>query len=245
MTRRLLHKTTVRDVWLRVDYEERLARGSHGPTITREVGKNMTTRNGRGQLVTVFGGSGFVGRHTVRALARSGWRVRAAVRRPDLAGHLQPMGNVGQIHAVQANVRYPDSVAAAVQGEGIFVNQRGSTGRKDFIFPADGSDFAGEWRAFESAEAMKFDPQRCGQIGVLARGARETAQGFSRLGSLAERFGWAMRPVDFKTNHAAVGRAMLASFSDQLAIRFNQGSTPIAEAIAADGGGAASSASGA
>ena len=76
----------------------------------------MTTRNGRGQLVTVFGGSGFVGRHTVRALARSGWRVRAAVRRPDLAGHLQPMGNVGQIHAVQANVRYPDSVAAAVQG---------------------------------------------------------------------------------------------------------------------------------
>lgn len=114
-------------------------------------------------------------------------------------------------------------IAAAVQGEGIFVNQRGGTGRKDFIFADDDSDFAGEWRAFESAEAMKFDPQRCGQIGVLARGARETAQGYDRLGSLAERFGWAMRSVDFKTNHTAVGRAMLASFSDQLAIRFNQG----------------------
>ncbi len=61
-----------------------------------------------GQLVAVVGGSGFVGRHTVRALAQRGFRVRAVVRRPDLAGHLQPMGSVGQIHAVQGNVRYPE-----------------------------------------------------------------------------------------------------------------------------------------
>ncbi len=60
------------------------------------------------RLVTVFGGSGFVGRHVVRALARRGWRVRVAVRRPDLAFHLQPLGTPGQIHAVQANVRYPE-----------------------------------------------------------------------------------------------------------------------------------------
>jgi uncharacterized protein YbjT (DUF2867 family) len=72
--------------------------------------------SGTGKLVTVFGGSGFVGRHTVRALARDGWRIRAASRRPDLAGHLQPMGGVGQIMAVQANLRYPDSVARAVEG---------------------------------------------------------------------------------------------------------------------------------
>ena len=57
-----------------------------------------------GGLVTIFGGSGFVGRHAVRALARDGWRIRSASRRPDLAGHLQPMGVVGQIHAVQANL---------------------------------------------------------------------------------------------------------------------------------------------
>jgi uncharacterized protein YbjT (DUF2867 family) len=68
------------------------------------------------RLVTVFGGSGFVGRHVVRALAKAGWRVRVAVRRPDLAGHLQPMGGVGQIMAVQANLRYPDSVVRAVEG---------------------------------------------------------------------------------------------------------------------------------
>jgi uncharacterized protein YbjT (DUF2867 family) len=95
----------------------------------------MTSRTGHGKLVTVFGGSGFVGRHTVRALAREGWRVRVAVRRPDLAGHVQPMGNVGQIHPIQANLRYPDSVRAAVQGADAVVNLVGilaPSGRQTF-----------------------------------------------------------------------------------------------------------------
>jgi NADH dehydrogenase len=73
-------------------------------------------------LVTVLGGSGFLGRHVVRALAKSGYRVRVAVRRPELAGHLQPLGQVGQIHAVQANVRYPASVAAAVRDADVVIN---------------------------------------------------------------------------------------------------------------------------
>ena len=76
----------------------------------------MTSRLEQGSLATVFGGSGFVGRYAVRALASEGWRIRAATRRPDLAGHLQPMGAVGQIQPVQANLRYPDSVARAVEG---------------------------------------------------------------------------------------------------------------------------------
>lgn len=75
-----------------------------------------------GRLVTVFGGSGFIGRHVVRALARRGWRVRVASRRPDLAFHLQPSGKVGQIHAVQANLRYPDSVARALRDAEAVVN---------------------------------------------------------------------------------------------------------------------------
>src|SRR5665213_3737327 len=66
-------------------------------------------------LVTVFGGSGFLGRSVVRALAKRDYRIRVAVRRPELAGHLQPLGKVGQIHAVQANVRYPASVEAAMR----------------------------------------------------------------------------------------------------------------------------------
>ncbi len=59
------------------------------------------------KIVTVIGGSGFVGRHIVRALAREGYRIRVGCRRPDLAGHLQPSGYLGQIQTVQANVRYP------------------------------------------------------------------------------------------------------------------------------------------
>ncbi|GGH08333.1 oxidoreductase [Alsobacter metallidurans] len=74
------------------------------------------------QLVTVFGGSGFVGRHVVRALARRGYRIRVAVRRPDLALFLQPLGRVGQIHPVQANLRFPASVASAIAGADAVVN---------------------------------------------------------------------------------------------------------------------------
>jgi len=74
------------------------------------------------RLVTVFGGSGFLGRYTVRALAQSGFRIRVAVRRPDLAYDLQPLGRVGQIHAVQANVRFPQSVMQAAEGADTVVN---------------------------------------------------------------------------------------------------------------------------
>lgn len=73
-------------------------------------------------LVTVFGGSGFIGRHVIRALAKRDFRIRVAVRRPDLAGHLQPLGRVGQIMPVQANLRYDDSVAAAARDAQIVVN---------------------------------------------------------------------------------------------------------------------------
>lgn len=67
-------------------------------------------------IVTLIGGSGFIGRHMVRALAKRGYRIRVACRRPDLAGHLQPLGVPGQIVAMQANVRYPASLAAACAG---------------------------------------------------------------------------------------------------------------------------------
>jgi uncharacterized protein YbjT (DUF2867 family) len=73
-------------------------------------------------LVTVFGGSGFVGRHVVRALANRDYRIRIAVRRPELAFYLKPLGPVGQINAVQANVRFPQSVEAAARDADVVVN---------------------------------------------------------------------------------------------------------------------------
>jgi uncharacterized protein YbjT (DUF2867 family) len=73
-------------------------------------------------LVTVFGGSGFLGRNVVRALCKRDYRIRVAVRRPELAGHLQPLGRVGQIHAVQANVRYPASIEAAMRDSHVAIN---------------------------------------------------------------------------------------------------------------------------
>lgn len=72
--------------------------------------------------VTVFGGSGFIGRHVVLALARAGWRVHVATRRPDLAYHLQPSGGVGQIQFVQANLRYPELLAPALRKVDAVVN---------------------------------------------------------------------------------------------------------------------------
>ena len=86
-------------------------------------------------LVTIYGGSGFLGRNVVRAIAKTGARMRIAVRRPDLAGHLQPLGSVGQINAVQANVRYPDSLLAAAKGADAVINLVG------ILFPAGKQTF--------------------------------------------------------------------------------------------------------
>ena len=80
----------------------------------------MSAKN-RG-LVTVFGGSGFVGTHAVRALVKDGWRVRVATRSPHTEGDLRVIGAVGQIQLVQANLRYKDSVARAVEGADAVIN---------------------------------------------------------------------------------------------------------------------------
>ena len=82
----------------------------------------MALKSNFDTLVTVFGGSGFLGRHVVRALANRNYLIRVAVRRPELCGHLMPMGRVGQIHAVQANLRFPQSVAAAARDADIAIN---------------------------------------------------------------------------------------------------------------------------
>lgn len=74
------------------------------------------------KLVTIFGGSGFVGRYIARRMAKEGWRVRVAVRRPNEALFVRPYGVVGQVEPILANLRDEASVRAAIHGADAVVN---------------------------------------------------------------------------------------------------------------------------
>src|SRR3569623_1111589 len=74
------------------------------------------------KLVTVFGGSGFLGRHTVRALARAGFRIKVATRHPKRGFFLRPLGTVGQIDFVKCDITESDQVSEAVMGSDAVVN---------------------------------------------------------------------------------------------------------------------------
>lgn len=134
------------------------------------------------KLVVIFGGSGFVGRHVVRALAKRGYRIRVACRRPDLAGHLQPLGNVGQIQSVQANVRVRWSVDNAVQGADHVINLVGilhESGRQKFAAVQ-------EFGARAIAEAARAIG--AGMTHVSALGADGNSEsGYARTKALGEK----------------------------------------------------------
>lgn len=156
----------------------------------------MAAQDSRNELVTIFGGSGFIGRYAVRALARKGYRIRAACRRPDLAGFLQPMGDVGQIQPVQANLRFPDSVSRAVEGAHVVVNCVGvlsPTGAQTFGAVHD-----------EGARAV-------------ARTAREA--GARRLLHISAIGASAASPSRYAQSKAAGEAAVLEEFPDAIILR--------------------------
>lgn len=111
-------------------------------------------------------------------------------------------------------------VCAAVQGEGIWASRKG--GGEEFVRKEDYTDFQAEWRGFDAAAGMKFDPRRVSQFGVHGRGAREVAQSFDRLLQLASKRGWPTEEVDFQGRHEAVGHAILAGFSDRLGVKVGE-----------------------
>ncbi len=89
------------------------------------------------KLVTIYGGSGFVGRYITRRLAKEGWRIRVAVRRPNEALFLKPYGSVGQVEPVLCNIRDDDSVRLAMRGADAVVNCVGvltESGKNTFDF---------------------------------------------------------------------------------------------------------------
>jgi NADH dehydrogenase len=155
----------------------------------------MVTRE-EGRLIAVVGGSGFVGRHTIRALARRGFRVRAVVRRPDLAGYLQPMGAVGQIHAVQGNVRYPDSISRALDGADGVVNLVG-------ILAKSG--------------AQTFDAVHVAGARTIARAAREA--GAHHLVHVSAIGASPKSPGQYGRTKAAGEAAVLEAFPEAVILR--------------------------
>lgn len=156
----------------------------------------MSGYSGGNRLVTIFGGPGFVGRHAVRALAKDGFRVRAASRRPDLAGYLQPMGVVGQIQPVQANLRYPDSVRRAVEGASVVINSVG------ILAPSGAQTFA----------AVQAEGAR-----VVARAAREA--GASRLIHISAIGASRSSPAHYAQTKAAGEAAVLEEFPGAIILR--------------------------
>jgi len=149
----------------------------------------MAVKSNFETLVTVFGGSGFLGRHVVRALANRNYLIRVAVRRPELTGYLQPLGRVGQIHAVQANVRYPQSIEAAAHGADVVINLVGilfERGRQRF----DAVQAEGAGAVAQAAHAAGAR-----LIHVSAIGADEnSASDYARSKAVGERLVLAAQP---------------------------------------------------
>ena len=141
-------------------------------------------------LVTIFGGSGFLGRHVVRALARHGYRIRVAVRRPELAGHLQPLGQVGQIHAVQANLRDAASVEAAARDADVVINLVG------ILFERGRQRFDAVHAFGAEAVALAASAFGARLIHVSAIGADERSSSlYARSKAKGERLALAASPV--------------------------------------------------
>jgi NADH dehydrogenase len=140
-------------------------------------------------LITVFGGSGFLGRHVVRALAKRGYRIRVAVRRPELANFLQPAGRVGQIHAVQANLRHPASVDAAARDSDVVINLVG------ILFERGRQRFEAVQTFGAEACALAASAYGARLVHVSAIGADESSSAlYARTKSMGEKLALAAMP---------------------------------------------------
>lgn len=148
------------------------------------------------KLVTVFGGSGFVGTQIVQLLARRGYRVRVAVRRPDLAGHVKPLGAVGQIQPVQANIRNQASIARAVAGADYVINLVGV--------------------GYERGK-QRFDAVHAQGAGDVARAAK--AAGASSLVHMSALGADDASASAYAASKAAGEKAVLAAFPGAVIIR--------------------------
>lgn len=147
-------------------------------------------------LICVLGGSGFLGRQVVAALAARDDRIRVGVRRPDLAVDLQPLGRPGQIAAVQANVRFPASLAAACAGADVVVNLVG---------------------ILHERGAQTFDAIHVHGAGAVARAAREA--GARRLIHVSAIGAERTSTSDYARTKALGEEAVMREFADACIVR--------------------------
>ena len=148
------------------------------------------------QLVTIFGGSGFVGRYIAQRMARAGWRVRVAVRRPNDAIFVKPYGVVGQVEPVFCNIRDDDSVRAALHGSDAVVNCVG---------------------VLEGSGKNGFDAVQHEGAGRVARIASEN--GVERLVHLSAIGADVDSDSEYAQTKGLGERAVLASFPDAVILR--------------------------
>ncbi|MEL6232923.1 MAG: complex I NDUFA9 subunit family protein [Pseudomonadota bacterium] len=147
-------------------------------------------------LVTIFGGSGFVGRYIAWRMARAGWRVRVAVRRPNEAGFVRAYGDVGQVEPIQANVRDEPSTARAIEGADAVVNCVG-------ILVQDA------WQKFDAVQA-----EAPGRIARLA-----TAAGAERMLHVSAIGADAQSPAAYARTKAQGEAAVLEAFPAAVILR--------------------------
>jgi len=148
------------------------------------------------QLVTIYGGSGFVGRYIARRMAQEGWRVRVAVRRPNEALFVRPYGVVGQVEPVFCNIRDENSVRAVMQGADAVVNCVG---------------------ILNEMRLQRFDSVQADGSTRIARIATET--GLQRLVHISAIGADAGSPSRYAQSKAAGEAGVLAHFPDAVILR--------------------------
>ncbi|MDA8585343.1 complex I NDUFA9 subunit family protein [Rhodobacteraceae bacterium] len=147
-------------------------------------------------LVTIYGGSGFVGRYISQRMARAGWRVRVAVRRPNEAMFVKPYGTVGQVEPVLCNIRDDDSVRAAASGADAVINCVGT---------------------FDAGGKNNFDAIQYEGAARIARIAKE--EGVARMVHLSAIGADENGPSKYAQSKAAGETAVLAEFPDAMILR--------------------------
>jgi uncharacterized protein YbjT (DUF2867 family) len=148
------------------------------------------------KLVTIFGGSGFVGRYIARRMAKEGWRVRVAVRRPNDALFVKPYGSVGQVEPMACNIRDDASVRAMLRGADAVVNCVGT---------------------FDRGGKNNFQAVQVDAAGRIARIAAE--EGVARLVQLSAIGADAQGPSLYARSKADGEAAVLAAFPSAVILR--------------------------